>query len=65
MDIAGLSMSLSTAKLGMGVELAMLSKVLDTAEQTGEVLTGYPDAANHHIDAVSYGMYPVWRRRGR
>ena len=39
MDIAGLSMSLSTAKLGMGVELAMLSKVLDTAEQTGEVLT--------------------------
>lgn len=33
--------------------------------RTGEVLTGYPDAVNHHIDAVSYGMYPVWRRRGR
>ena len=44
MDIAGLSMSLSTAKLGMGVELAMLSKVLDTAEQTGEVLTEMMDS---------------------
>ena len=33
--------------------------------RTGEVPTGYPDAVNHHIDAVSYGMYPVWRRRGR
>ena len=44
MDIAGLSMSLSTAKLGMGVELAMLSRVLDTAEQTGEVLTEMMDS---------------------
>lgn len=33
--------------------------------RTGQVLAGYPDTANHHIDAVSYGMYPVWRRRGR
>lgn len=33
-------------------------------ERTGEVLQGYPDAANHAIDAVRYAMEPVWRRRG-
>ena len=32
--------------------------------KTGEVLQGYPDAANHHIDAVRYALEPVWRRRG-
>lgn len=31
--------------------------------KTGEVLKGYPDAANHSIDAVRYAMEPVWRRR--
>ncbi len=34
-------------------------------DKTGEVLPGYPDAANHHIDAVSYGTFPIWRRRGQ
>lgn len=34
-------------------------------KKTGEVLDGYPDIANHHIDAVSYGMYPAWKRRGQ
>lgn len=34
-------------------------------EKTGEVLEGYPDAANHSIDAVRYAMEPVWRRRGK
>lgn len=34
-------------------------------KRTGEVLAGYPDVDNHHIDAVSYGLYPVWKRRGR
>lgn len=34
-------------------------------KRTGEVLSGYPDVDNHHIDAVSYGLYPVWKRRGR
>lgn len=24
----------------------------------------YPDAKNHHIDAVRYGMQPVWKQRG-
>lgn len=33
--------------------------------KTGEVLEGYPDIANHHIDAVSYGLFPVWKRRGQ
>lgn len=33
--------------------------------KTGEVLEGYPDAANHSIDAVRYAMEPVWRRRGQ
>lgn len=26
---------------------------------------GYPDAANHHIDAVRYGTNRIWKRRGR
>ena len=33
--------------------------------KTGEVLEGYPDAANHAIDAARYAMEPVWKRRGR
>ncbi len=33
--------------------------------KTGEVLQGYPDINNHHIDASCYAMFPVWRRRGR
>lgn len=34
-------------------------------ERTGEVLTGYPDADNHSIDAIRYALEPVWRRRGK
>ncbi len=30
----------------------------------GEVLQGYPDAANHHIDAVRYATNRIWLRRG-
>ena len=33
--------------------------------KTGDVLDGYPDASNHHIDAVRYGTNPIWKRRGR
>lgn len=33
--------------------------------KTGEVLEGYIDADNHSIDAIRYGMEPVWRRRGK
>lgn len=32
--------------------------------KTGKVLEGYPDAANHSIDAARYALEPVWRRRG-
>lgn len=32
--------------------------------RTGEVLLGYPDVNNHHIDAVRYAVEGVWRRRG-
>ena len=31
----------------------------------GEVEEGYPDANNHHIDAVRYAMSRVWRKRGQ
>ena len=30
----------------------------------GEIVSGYPDANNHHIDAVRYALEPVWRRKG-
>ena len=30
----------------------------------GEIISGYPDANNHHIDAVRYGTEPIWRRPG-
>ena len=32
--------------------------------RTGEVLPGYPDVNNHHIDAVRYAVECIWRRRG-
>lgn len=34
-------------------------------DKTGEVVAGYPDAANHHIDAVRYGTNRIWKRRGQ
>ncbi len=34
-------------------------------DKTGEVIAGYPDAANHHIDAVRYGTNRIWKRRGQ
>lgn len=30
-----------------------------------EIISGYPDRDNHSIDAVRYGTYPIWRKRGR
>ena len=30
----------------------------------GNLISAYPDAKNHHIDAVRYGMQPVWKQRG-
>jgi PBSX family phage terminase large subunit len=33
-------------------------------DREGEIITGYPDKNNHHIDAVRYAMNTVWKRRG-
>lgn len=30
----------------------------------GEIISGYPDANNHHIDAVRYGTERIWKRPG-
>lgn len=30
----------------------------------GEIMTGYPDADNHHIDSVSYATESIWQRPG-
>lgn len=34
-------------------------------KKTGEVLPGYPDLNNHHIDAVRYATNKIWKRRGQ
>ena len=31
----------------------------------GEIITGYPDKNNHHIDAIRYPTERVWRKRGQ
>ena len=33
-------------------------------DKDGNVITGYPDANNHHIDAVRYALECIWSRRG-
>ena len=33
-------------------------------DKDGNVITGYPDKDNHHIDAVRYALERVWSRRG-
>lgn len=33
-------------------------------DKDGNLISAYPDAKNHHIDAVRYGMQPVWKERG-
>ncbi|HBN55220.1 MAG TPA: putative motility protein [Lachnospiraceae bacterium] len=38
MDISGLSMSMPADRINTGLEMVLLSKVLDTAEETGEAL---------------------------
>jgi PBSX family phage terminase large subunit len=34
-------------------------------DKEGNVISGYPDANNHQIDAVRYAMEEVWKRRGQ
>lgn len=31
----------------------------------GEIMSGYPDANNHHIDAVRYATEQIWKHRGK
>lgn len=33
-------------------------------DKSGQVLEGYPDINNHHIDAVRYATNRIWKRRG-
>ena len=30
-----------------------------------EIITGYPDKDNHHIDAIRYALEEIWSRRGQ
>lgn len=39
MDISGLSVSYTSGTINTGLEIAMLSKALDTAESAAQVLT--------------------------
>lgn len=34
-------------------------------DKDGNVITGYPDKNNHHIDAVRYALERIWSRRGQ
>ena len=31
----------------------------------GEIISGYPDANNHHIDAVRYSTESIWNKPGQ
>lgn len=45
MDIAGLSVAMSSAKVNDSYSVAMLAKTLDQAETTGSQVVGMMDAA--------------------
>ncbi len=34
-------------------------------DREGNVISGYPDKNNHHIDAVRYATNGIWKRRGQ
>ena len=34
-------------------------------DKNGDIISGYPDANNHHIDACRYAMEEVWKRKGQ
>lgn len=34
-------------------------------DAAGALTDGYPDRDNHHIDALRYAMFPVWKRKGQ
>ena len=54
MDISGLSVSMSTSSINTGLEVAMLSKVLDSAEIAGEALNEMMEAVAYTVRACLY-----------
>lgn len=34
-------------------------------DKEGNVISGYPDKKNHHIDAIRYALEEIWKRRGQ
>lgn len=34
-------------------------------DKDGNIITGYPDKNNHHIDCVRYALEPIWKKRGQ
>ena len=34
-------------------------------DKDGNVISGYPDKDNHHIDAVHYATETIWRKKGQ
>lgn len=34
-------------------------------DKNGEVISGYPDKNNHHIDSIRYATNHIWRKRGQ
>lgn len=34
-------------------------------DKDGNIITGYPDKNNHHIDAVRYALETIWKKRGQ
>lgn len=58
MDIAAMSLSLSACSTNTGISLAMMSKVLDTAEVAGEALAEMIESIptpglGEHIDVLA------------
>lgn len=34
-------------------------------DKEGNIISGYPDHDNHHIDSIRYGTEEIWRRKGQ
>lgn len=44
---------------------AELTKYEYERDKDGNVISGYPDKNNHHIDAIRYATERIWKRRGQ
>ncbi len=52
MDIAALSFSMSTSRISSNMGVALLSKVLDTAEVTGDALNEMLESASVAVSGL-------------